>query len=852
MGCYSFCCAFREKGIESVEQMRTDPLYQALEEGGFFTGQLRSSEVKTEKGSSETKQVLLEVKGMWCGHCCSLIRYLLLHTVSGVKQAWVDYSCDLALIEYDPYQCGAEILSKEITSWGWKAEIFEERERVSGKKLFFMNKKWQLFLMTILSIQVMMLAYPSYMQELGYMVDGDLKALSRLSWLLSFPVLAIMWPAMMRKSFFSLKVLVGSILQREKEKALAALRSLSSIETLALMSTLSAVVLSVVTTIRVELFSQTPRGLYLETAAFILTYLAWSEAIIDRFKGGFVKRVLSMACRDKERVRNKDSNGRYYFYALSELKKGDRFWAIQLDSILCDARVSSGSAWVDRSWRVGEVKARFIEKGDLVYSGDILLRGAVELEASALPKESYQAQLHASLARLLQTRPKEAEQLTEKLLQYFVPLLTLIAVLSFFILSYLLGSFALAAHRSLAVLCIGCPCALSLAEPLLDQSLASLFKKDMNAQLLRPERFRAYGRKLSKKKCHKRWHIFDKTGTLTTGELLIDECTLSGEQLAIALSMAQNSQHPLSATLSSIAAERKLPACSYFSEVPGAGLLSIVERQTGPGFYFLGSIHWIQKQVNKLIDKQIGDKGTFSSHLADKTHTALFKLSENLFIQLAPRLKLAPRGDENLQQPTCTLLGGVSFKEKIRDSARDLVKEYGATNCQILSGDERDSVLKVGEALGIAMCSWGKSPMDKALHINSLKENKEGKKAVVMMLGDGINDSIALAKSDLGIVVTHGKLQALGSIFSSDLQVPDSHFFELSCVPALAKRAKRLSWSNIASASLYNLFAILFALNGTLSPLLSAIAMVLSSIALLANTFKIYLYKKRSRMQNFF
>lgn len=825
--------------------MRSDPLYKTLQQGGFFTGQ--SLKKPEKKESSRSEQALLTVEGMWCGHCCSLIRHLLLYAVPGVQAAWVDYTCDLALVQYDPYQCGTEILCKQISSWGWHARSFEESAVSSEKSSRDRGKKWKLFLMSALSLQIMMLAYPGYMRDLGYMIDGDLKAFMRLSWLLVIPIFLWMWPSMIRKTFFSLRSLIDAFFELHLKKMETALRALSSIETLALVSTFSAAILSFTSLIRVELYGLPSEGLYLETAAFILTYLGWSDWILSSFKARFLQKVLKQACQEKERIRRKDPHGRWYYESLSSLKKGECFWAIQMDSILCDAQVISGNAWLDRSWRIGESKACFIQQGDLVYSGDILIRGAIELKSTSSPKESYHARLKAHLNRLVQSRPQQPVQLTWRVLQYFVPLLVMLSIVSFFVVWHLSSDLFIAGKRALAILCIGCPCALSLAEPILDQGLVSFFKTKMNAQLLSPERFRFYGQQLtvSKKKKGQDFYLFDKTGTLTTGQLAIETCHLDSHLFGIALTMAQNSQHPLAHSLSSFSSKAPLLPCRQFYEVPGAGLLAEMELEKKSSFFFLGSLPWMRERLKEFVQEALDGPNLKT------THTALFQLSLPFFKHLSPKTQVSV--DEATEVDcTCKLLGWVEFKEKIRETSKKLIEELGEAKCQILSGDERESVVSVAKELNITSFRFGCSPMDKALYISDLKSRVGGRNLAVMMVGDGINDSIALAKSDLGVVVTHSRLQALGSLYCADLQIPEQHLSQLPLVPSLAQRARSLCWSNIVSASIYNLIAIFLAMTGRLSPVFSAIAMVLSSIALVANTSKIYLYKKRWHVQSFF
>lgn len=878
--------------------MRQDPLFKSLYDGGFFgaPAAVAAPPNREEKANSESKQILLEIKGMWCGHCSELLRYLLLYNLKGVSQAWIDYSCDLALIQYDPMRCGAETVCKAIQKWGWQARLwedsFEKSELHAGNKSQSFAK-WQLILMSVLSIQIMMLAYPGYMQELGYLVDGNLKAFLRLSWALIFPIIALTWPSMLRKTYFSLTTLARALYRNDTALTRASIKALSSIETLALISTFSALSLSLYTTLHIEMSSiqgtlHSVQGVYLETAAFILTYLAWSDWILSRFKGQYVQKILAMACKQGTRVRQKDAAGKWCYMDAGTLCKGMSFWAIQLDRLVCDARVHSGSAWIDRSWRMGESSATFVSRGSKVYSGDMLVRGLLELSVTSTPKNSYQAELTNSLARMLQNRSKQHNSVTQHLLQFFVPTLLLAAALVF-VVSWQLGlEISQAATRALAMLCIGCPCALSLAEPFLDQGLAHYFKKNFSGQLLRPERFREYGQKLEdvyrqQRKAKKKiqtasmkhtsqwhpWYIFDKTGTLTTGVLGLENALFSKQSTRLALSIAQNSQHPLSRSLVDALSCNTYDTCEEFYEIPGAGLMAQVEKGR---YYFLGSSAWMQKNSDwssslGLIESSF-DLNTVTAYMT-RSHLALFAVSDALFftnralaedfdtscpVQINQNHRIDSlhtftvsefthegRGHVNRR---ALLIGIATFKETLRPEAKEMITGFNPNYCKILSGDNTASVETIASLLGITHFQGKCTPMDKALHIGDIQKKNCDASTPVLMVGDGINDSLGLARSDFGVVVTHSQLQALGSVFSADLQMPDTQLAKLGHLPELARLATRLSKSNTLWTSIYNFLALILAAFGVLSPFVSAIAMVLSSIGLVLNTSKIYILKK--------
>lgn len=911
-GCKSLYEALKAKGIEDIASMQQDPLFLRLREAGLLQGiAAEGSSKKSSRNSSaknfsqgalpplsqgslqesstlekrptpekrtneaEQSQLLLTIEGMWCGHCAELLRFLLHAKFPGIEEVWLDYSCDMALIRYNPKECGQELFVREIERWGWSAKPWSLQEE-RPKKRWEMAK---LGLMSALSLQVMMLAYPGYLRDLGFVIDGNLLALQRLSWAMTLPIVALTWPRLLKRTLKSAKLYLEGVLTQKKALATSALQALCGIETLALLSTGAALLLSLFTTIASEMTSMggglleqasslTRGGFYLETCAFILTYLAWSFRLSARFKQHYVQHLAVMGCKEGARIRKKAAHGGWLFDPLSKLERDELFWAIGQDRLGCDAQVISGSAWIDSSWRSGESAAQLAKEGALVYAGDLLERGCIELRALKSAKDSQQAQLNAQVARFMKGRSQKQMTLTQRLLQRFVPALLLFVLLIGMGGLYLGLPLAVVFERALAMLCIGCPCALSLAEPLLDHSLSLALQSSFGAQLINPQRARAFGSKSRQAPLER--YLLDKTGTLTTGTLKLNQQVEEPRALQIAASMACRSFHPLSRHLAELFEKQYVSKhryaylpCSNFEEIPSRGLLATIKTSSSSSSslrFFLGSVRWLEEQLRLGAMIQISAASPLlkeALHAVEKPSAQKKKKNRGSEASLQPSSSRWEPFFSYIERHTHLLLVKVqpqmkglklsvesfwSFQEELRPGSFDLVERLGASRCLLVTGDQRASAEKIAARLEIAQVHALCSPIDKVLLTQRLREASTG--VSLVMIGDGINDSGALSHCDLGIVLTHRRLGALGSLLAADLQLPASHLLAISDILQLLRKGAGTAKSNIAFASVYNFFALFFAASGYLSPFVSALAMIASSIALIFNTFKILLFKK--------
>jgi heavy metal translocating P-type ATPase len=370
---------------------------------------------------------------------------------------------------------------------------------------------------------------------------------------------------------------------------------------------------------------------------------------------------------------------------------------------------------------------------------------------------------------------KENPRLLDRLIHYFVPCIIVLALATAITTGDIL--------RAIAVLLISCPCAIGIAVPLVEARLIHQFSK--RGIIIRNRSILS----LFAKNC---LFVFDKTGTLTEGKfkILCGLERLSSKEKSLLKGLTLHSNHPIS---SAIHAElHVMPACfDHTEEKIGRGIVGTI----GDDVYFLGSQIFMEESgfsVESVNPDTIATVVYFAD--AQKILTTL-QLGDQLRPKMAEVLSLL-------------------------------------STTAILSGDSLETVSTVAQHCRVPLWKAGCTPVQKKETIELWK--KEGK--TIVMVGDGINDAPALAAADVGISVSSANDL---SIQVSDLFLSTEHFETIPQMIALAKKSEHLIKQNLFWAFIYNLVGIPLAMTGHLTPLFAAIAMVSSSLAVVANAWRL-------------
>ncbi|WP_072385806.1 heavy metal translocating P-type ATPase [Hyphomicrobium sp. CS1BSMeth3] len=459
------------------------------------------------------------------------------------------------------------------------------------------------------------------------------------------------------------------------------------------------------------------------------------------------------------------------------------------ERIPVDARINRGIAEVDESLITGESRPRRVAPGDLVYSGTISVTGTLETEAIAREENTLLADISRLMGAAEQARGRYV-RLADRASRLYAPAVHLLG-LGTFIGWMLLGyGWEPALTAAVAVLIITCPCALALAVPAV-QVVASgrLFR---NGIILKA----ADG---LERMAEIDTIVLDKTGTLTLGEpRLIDSTAIDDRALERAASIAASSRHPYSRAIVAAAKARGIPVVAEggVEEIAGAGLAHV----DASGETRLGSA-----QFCEIADTSPESGSTIWLRTSDGRATAFH------------------------------------FTDPLRADAAEVVGRLrdAGFHMEILSGDGRAAVAEAAQAVGIANWQAGLKPADKIVRIDQLKA--EGRK--VLMVGDGLNDAPALAAGHASLSPASAadiSQTAADAVFQGERLAP---IIEALLV---AHGARRRALENFGIAIGYNFIFVPLAVIGLATPLIAAIAMSASSIAVTANALRL----SRQRLGN--
>ena len=452
------------------------------------------------------------------------------------------------------------------------------------------------------------------------------------------------------------------------------------------------------------------------------------------------------------------------------------------ERIPVDARINRGIAEVDESLITGESRPRRVAPGDLVYSGTISVTGTLETEAIAREENTLLADISRLMGAAEQARGRYV-RLADRASRLYAPAVHLLG-LGTFIGWVLLGyGWEPALTAAVAVLIITCPCALALAVPAV-QVVASgrLFR---NGIILKA----ADG---LERMAEIDTIVLDKTGTLTLGEpRLIDSTAIDDPALARAASLAASSRHPYSRAIVAAAKARGIPvvAGGDVEEIAGAGLAHV----DASGGTRLGSA-----QFCEIADTSPESGSTIWLRTSDGRATAFH------------------------------------FTDPLRADAAEVVGRLrdAGFHMEILSGDGRTAVAEAAQVVSIANWQAGLKPADKIVRIDQLKA--EGRK--VLMVGDGLNDAPALAAGHASLSPASAadiSQTAADAVFQGERLAP---IIEALLV---AHGARRRALENFGIAIGYNFIFVPLAVIGLATPLIAAIAMSASSIAVTANALRL-------------
>lgn len=557
-------------------------------------------------------------------------------------------------------------------------------------------------------------------------------------------------------------------------------------------------------------------GLYFEGAAMIVTLITVGKWLEARAKGkttGAIERLVALA--PQTAVVLKD--GREVVVAREAVKSGDFVVLKTGATIPVDGVVTEGSGSVDESAMTGESIPVEKTVGDAVTGATLVASGRLVMQALRVGEDTALAQIIRLVDEATSTKAPVA-RLADRVSGVFVPVVIAIALLTLGVWLMLGESFGFALTCAISVLVISCPCALGLATPTAIMVGAGqgakrgiLFKTAAALELL--------GRVDAA--------VLDKTGTVTTGKPVVAGLApampgLETPLLMTAASLESASEHPLAAAIVAAAKEKNLPLqpSSDFKQTAGQGISAKIGRRR----YFAGNARMAEALGVPIPDtlRQAADAAAAAGETP-------------LFVGSVPEAD-APG----------TLLGLVRVADQVKPDSPEAVAALEKLGIEVtmLTGDNEATARAIAAKTGISRVVAGVLPGGKAEEVGRL--HAAGRR--VLMVGDGVNDAPALAAADVGAAIGAGTDVAIAS---ADVVLMKSRLTDVVRAVELSRATMRNIRENLFWAFIYNAVGIpiaagVFASEGlTLSPMIAAAAMSLSSFSVVTNALRLRFFKPK-------
>ena len=729
---------------------------------------------------SSIKKEAFPVLGMSCASCAARVDKTL-NNLPGVQEASVNYASAMAQVAYDADACSPEVLKAALQNVGYDMLIDSQDEAVDEAEKAHLARYESLKKRTRWAIA---LALPIMVLSMVWM---HVHWVNYVVWLLATPVVFVLGRGFFISAWKQLK------------------HGACNMDTLVALSTGIAYVFSVF-----NLFFPTfwlSRGIephvYFEASSVIIAFILLGRLLEERAKRNASTAIRKLIGLQPKTVTIWTSDGERIL-PVTSIRQGDVVVVKPGERIAVDGVVSEGQSYVDESMLSGEPMAVRKQKNSKVYAGTINQKGAFRFVADKIGQDTLLAQI-IRMVQDAQGSKMPVQKLVDKIASIFVPVIitiALVAMVAWMVLATNDG-FTHGLLALVTVLIIACPCALGLATP--TAIMVGIGKGAENGILIKNAESLEVARKIDTV-------VLDKTGTLTEGHPQVtDEAWLTDEarHKNILLSLEKMSEHPLAEALRRFMQHITAFDVKHFGVLDGRGIEGFVDGKK----YYAGSLTLLEEK-NITMDASLRVK-------AEK-----WMKEAKTIVALADEEKT---------------LGVLAITDKLKSTSGFAIEALHKQNIEVwmLTGDQSEAAREVAQQVGIKHFKAGVLPQEKASFVRELQS--QGKK--VAMVGDGINDSAALAQADLSIAMGQGSDIAMDTamvtILSSDL-------VKISETIRLSQLTVRTIRQNLFWAFFYNLIGvpiaagILYPINGfLLNPMIGGMAMAFSSVSVVTNSLRL-------------
>ena len=725
------------------------------------------------------------VLGMSCASCAARVDKTL-NGLPGVYQATVNYATAVAQVEYNPEVCSDATLQSAVQDAGYDL-LVDTGEDVADKAEEIRLTRYRKIKRR--TVAALLLSLPIMVISMFF---EDISSLKYVLWILATPVVFGLGREFYINAWRQLK------------------HGTSNMDTLVAVSTGIAYTFSVFNLLFPDFWLS--RGIephiYFEAASVIIAFILLGRLLEERAKqntSSAIKKLIGL--QPKTVIIIVDSDERTV--PITAVQKGDTILVKPGERIAVDGMVVTGESYVDESMLNGEPVPLHKQSGEKVFAGTINQKGTFRFIADKIGSDTMLAQI-IRMVQDAQGSKAPVQKLVDRIARFFVPAIISISIIAFVAWIFLAptNGFTNGLLAMVTVLIIACPCALGLATP--TAIMVGIGKGAEKGILIKDAQSLEIAQKIDT-------IILDKTGTITAGHPIVVESLWENgfeHSRKILYSLEKLSEHPLSDAVVNTLQNEKEISIDKFENVPGKGVKGIVGSQT----YYVGNL-------SLLNDNHI----TIASHLQELA---------NKWTQEAKTLVWFADSTQ--------AIAAIALTDEIKQTSAQAISQLQEMGVEVymLTGDNAISAQAISRKVGINHYKAGVLPNEKAQFIKDLQAN--GKK--VGMVGDGINDSAALAQADLSIAMGQGSDiavdTAMATMLSSDLlKIPETI--------RLSQLTIKTIYQNLFWAFIYNIIGIpiaagiFYSVNGfLLNPMWASAAMAFSSVSVVLNSLRL----KRKRI----
>lgn len=557
--------------------------------------------------------------------------------------------------------------------------------------------------------------------------------------------------------------------------------------------------------------------LYFEAAGMILTLVSlgkYLEKLSKRKTTTAIEKLMDLS--PKEAVVLKDNIETKV--KIEEVKLGDIVVVKKGDSVPVDGKIIEGNASIDQSNITGESIPVYKTANDDVYSSTIVTAGYIKVKATKVGEDTSIANI-IKLVDEASNSKAPISKLADKISGVFVPVILAIALVTFIINLIVSKDFQIALNFAITVIVIACPCALGLATPV--AIMVGTGKSAENGLLIK-------NAEILEKAHHIKTVVLDKTGTITEGKPRVtdfESFESDSDLLSVIYSLENMSEHPLALSMIEYAKENNanLLEVKEFKTTDGRGIEGIVNNSK----YFIGNYKSVEEL--KLNTKELEDK---VNNLSYQGKTPLLIIKDN------------------------KVVGLIAVKDEVKESSKQAISELRNKGIKVimLTGDNRKTAEAIAKEVNVDEVISDVHPEDKQKVINSLKTND---KNLVAMVGDGVNDALALTSADLGIAIGGGSDIA---IESADIVLLRNDLLDVLNVISLSKRVINTIKLSLFWAFFYNFVCVILSTGFLyyltdkkfmMTPMIASVAMSISSVSVVLTSLTINFFKvKKAKNSN--